>query len=121
VGRYERVYVVELNRDGQMQAILQAELPELATRFMSLAHLDGMPLTARWVVEALMARETEKPRKGSALSQAREPGATATDLPGDGASSSGNGTPAGDNGLTDMGRDVRSGAAIIDAIENREN
>jgi 2-oxoglutarate ferredoxin oxidoreductase subunit alpha len=121
VGRYERVYVVELNRDGQMQAILQAELPELATRFMSLAHLDGMPLTARWVVEALTAREAEKPRKGSALSPARVPGATATDLPGDGSPSSGNGTPAGDNGLTDMGRDVHNGAAIIDAIENREN
>jgi 2-oxoglutarate ferredoxin oxidoreductase subunit alpha len=42
--------VVELNRDGQMHKILQTELPEYATRLVSLAHLDGMPLTAPWVV-----------------------------------------------------------------------
>lgn len=53
VAQYERVYVVELNRDGQMHAILQTEMPELATRLISLAHMDGMPLTARWVVDAL--------------------------------------------------------------------
>ena len=57
IRRYPRSYVVELNRDGQMQTILQSELPELATRLVSLAHLDGMPLTARWVVEAIHAHE----------------------------------------------------------------
>jgi 2-oxoglutarate ferredoxin oxidoreductase subunit alpha len=58
VERHRRVYVIELNRDGQMHKILQTEMPELATRLISLAHLDGMPLTARWVVEALTAAET---------------------------------------------------------------
>ncbi|NJN55793.1 MAG: hypothetical protein HC804_14240 [Anaerolineae bacterium] len=53
VARYKRVYVIEMNRDGQMHAILQTEVPELATRLVSLAFLDGMPLTARWVVEAI--------------------------------------------------------------------
>lgn len=57
VAQHERVYVVELNRDGQMHNILQTEMPELATRLISLAHLDGMPLTARWVVEAILASE----------------------------------------------------------------
>jgi 2-oxoglutarate ferredoxin oxidoreductase subunit alpha len=53
VSRYDRIYVVELNRDGQMHKILQTELPEFAARLVSLAHLDGMPLTACWVIENL--------------------------------------------------------------------
>ena len=57
VAQHDRVYVVELNRDGQMHNILQTEMPELATRLHSLAHLDGMPLTARWVVEAVLEQE----------------------------------------------------------------
>ncbi len=60
VRRHQRVYVIELNRDGQMHQILQTEMPELATRLIPLAHLDGMPLTARWVVEALNAAEAER-------------------------------------------------------------
>ena len=57
ISRYERVYVVELNRDGQMHKILQTETPEYAARLVSLAHMDGLPLTARWVVEAIEAQE----------------------------------------------------------------
>ncbi|MFO7681808.1 MAG: 2-oxoacid:acceptor oxidoreductase subunit alpha [Chloroflexota bacterium] len=53
VSRHERVYVIELNRDGQMHKILQTEMPELAAKLVSEAHSDGMPLTARWVVENL--------------------------------------------------------------------
>ncbi|MCB9419210.1 MAG: 2-oxoacid:acceptor oxidoreductase subunit alpha [Ardenticatenaceae bacterium] len=53
VAQHKQVYVVELNRDGQLHTILQSELPELAAKMVSLAHLDGMPLTARWVMEEL--------------------------------------------------------------------
>ena len=59
-GRFDRVYVIELNRDGQMHGILLTEMPEMATRLVSLAHMDGMPLTARWIVEAIMAKEDVK-------------------------------------------------------------
>jgi 2-oxoglutarate ferredoxin oxidoreductase subunit alpha len=57
VARHDRVYVVELNRDGQMHSILLTEMPEMATKLISLAHLDGMSLTARWVQEAIEAKE----------------------------------------------------------------
>jgi len=57
VERHERVYVVELNRDGQMYDILRLEMPEMALKMTSLAHLDGMPLTAAWVVENLLEKE----------------------------------------------------------------
>ncbi|MCA9949290.1 MAG: 2-oxoacid:acceptor oxidoreductase subunit alpha [Anaerolineales bacterium] len=57
IAAYDKVYVVELNRDGQMHMILQTEVPEMAAKLVSLAHLDGMPLTARWIVEAIEAEE----------------------------------------------------------------
>ncbi len=115
IAAHDRCYVVELNRDGQMHTILSAELPGLATRLVPLAHLDGMPLTARWVVEAILAQEAARPQPTPAPAvhtpahgsspQARVEGATETDLPGDGSLSSGNGLPRGDSGLTDMGHD----------------
>ena len=60
IGRYERLYVVELNRDGQIHKILQTEAPEQAARLVSVAHMDGLPLTARWVVEAIAAQEAAR-------------------------------------------------------------
>jgi 2-oxoglutarate ferredoxin oxidoreductase subunit alpha len=53
IKRHQHIYVVELNRDGQLHKILQTELPEYANQLISLAHLDGMPLTARWLMEAI--------------------------------------------------------------------
>lgn len=53
VARHENVVLIEMNRDGQLTAILRDELPEYAARIRPLAHLDGMPLTAAWVVERL--------------------------------------------------------------------
>ncbi|HEX7022431.1 MAG TPA: 2-oxoacid:acceptor oxidoreductase subunit alpha [Trueperaceae bacterium] len=57
IGRYPRLYVIELNRDGQLHALLQNEAPEAATKLVSLAHLDGMPLTADHVVGAILEKE----------------------------------------------------------------
>jgi 2-oxoglutarate ferredoxin oxidoreductase subunit alpha len=57
IARYDRLYVIELNRDGQLHAILQTEGPQMATKLVSLAHLDGMPLTAHWVVESIDEQE----------------------------------------------------------------
>jgi 2-oxoglutarate ferredoxin oxidoreductase subunit alpha len=57
VAKHDRVYVVELNRDGQKHTIVRTEMPEMAMKLHSLAHLDGMPLTARWVVEALESNQ----------------------------------------------------------------
>jgi 2-oxoglutarate ferredoxin oxidoreductase subunit alpha len=57
VAKHDRIYVVELNRDGQMYKILITEMPDMALKLHSLAHLDGMPLTARWVVEAISGNQ----------------------------------------------------------------
>lgn len=60
VEQHDRVYVIELNRDGQMHSILSLEMPDIATKMISLAHLDGMPLTARWIVEAIAEKEQSR-------------------------------------------------------------
>jgi 2-oxoglutarate ferredoxin oxidoreductase subunit alpha len=53
VHQHERTYIVELNRDGQLHQLLTLEIPEQAVSLISLAHIDGLPLTAKWVVNAL--------------------------------------------------------------------
>jgi 2-oxoglutarate ferredoxin oxidoreductase subunit alpha len=57
IKNHERVYIIEANRDGQMRQILSATLPEQAPRLRSAAHSDGLPLTARWVKETILAQE----------------------------------------------------------------
>jgi len=55
---HERVYVVELNRDGQLRQILLLNMAEeLATRIRKASRNDGMPLSARWVREAIESQE----------------------------------------------------------------
>lgn len=54
---HERVYVVEINRDGQLAQLLAVTMPELAGKIIKAAHLDGLPLTARWVKEEILAQE----------------------------------------------------------------
>jgi 2-oxoglutarate ferredoxin oxidoreductase subunit alpha len=54
---YERIYVVENNRDGQMHSILSLELPDRAPALVSVSHIDGMPLSADWIIAAVMEEE----------------------------------------------------------------
>lgn len=57
IEKHERLYVVELNRDGQLHQILKIDYPDLSIRMHSVAHLDGLPLTARWVRESILEKE----------------------------------------------------------------
>jgi 2-oxoglutarate ferredoxin oxidoreductase subunit alpha len=57
IAAHDRVYVVEINFDGQMAQILRMELPEYATRFRSIAKCDGLPLTVRYVTESIRDQE----------------------------------------------------------------
>ncbi len=57
IGRYKRVYVVENNTEGQLHQLLQLEMPARAIDLISIAHLDGLPLSANFVVGALLEQE----------------------------------------------------------------
>lgn len=54
---HEVCYVIEMNTDGQMHKLLQLEAPERATKLRSLTRNNGLPLSARWIAEALQAAE----------------------------------------------------------------
>ena len=60
VAKYDRIYVVENNFDGQMHKILQTEAPARAINLISVAKCDGLPLTGRWVALSIAQAEQER-------------------------------------------------------------
>jgi 2-oxoglutarate ferredoxin oxidoreductase subunit alpha len=58
IGRHDRVYVVEQNRDAQMRALLKMDLaPELAVKLRSVRHYDGLPIDARSITDDVLGQE----------------------------------------------------------------
>jgi 2-oxoglutarate ferredoxin oxidoreductase subunit alpha len=58
ITRYDRVYVVEQNRDGQMFALLKMELDAaVAMKLRSVRHFNGLPIDARSVTDDILAQE----------------------------------------------------------------
>ncbi|MEN4012810.1 MAG: 2-oxoacid:acceptor oxidoreductase subunit alpha [Bellilinea sp.] len=54
---HERIYVVELNRDGQLKQLLTIYKPDCGPRVYQVSHVDGMPITARWIVDQICSME----------------------------------------------------------------
>jgi 2-oxoglutarate ferredoxin oxidoreductase subunit alpha len=71
VARYDQIFVVEMNRDGQMNQILTIEYPQRAPYFRSVAYGDGMPASARWVREGILAQYTPDASHNGGSAQAR--------------------------------------------------
>jgi 2-oxoglutarate ferredoxin oxidoreductase subunit alpha len=57
IASHERVYVIENNLDGQLNQIIRIDHPEDISHVKSLALGDGLPMTARWIVEQFNAEE----------------------------------------------------------------
>ena len=58
VQRYQRVYVVEQNRDAQMLALLRLELaPAACAKLRSVRHYDGLPITPATIIRQIMEEE----------------------------------------------------------------
>ncbi|OQX63189.1 MAG: ferredoxin oxidoreductase [Anaerolinea sp. 4484_236] len=57
IRNHKRVYVVEMNRDGQMCDILALEVLDQATKLISLTYNTGLQLTATWVQNAILGKE----------------------------------------------------------------
>jgi 2-oxoglutarate ferredoxin oxidoreductase subunit alpha len=55
---HPRNYVVELNQDGQLRQLITLET-DCVEGLISVAHTDGMPLSAKWIYEQLIAREAK--------------------------------------------------------------
>jgi len=59
IADHRRVYVVEMNRDGQLHQLLSLDFPHLVNNIISIAHLDGLALTASFISEAVQAQEAK--------------------------------------------------------------
>jgi 2-oxoglutarate ferredoxin oxidoreductase subunit alpha len=56
LSKYDQIFVVEMNRDGQMDQILRIEYPQYAIKIKSVAYHDGLPASAKWVREGILAK-----------------------------------------------------------------
>lgn len=58
IDRYDRVYVVEQNRDGQLLGLMRQSLePERIAKLRSVLHYNGLPVDARSVTDSVLTQE----------------------------------------------------------------
>jgi 2-oxoglutarate ferredoxin oxidoreductase subunit alpha len=58
VAQHQRVYVVEQNRDAQLESLLKLDLPaEQVVKLRSILHYNGLPLDAQTVVDEFVTKE----------------------------------------------------------------
>ncbi|MFB3903881.1 MAG: 2-oxoacid:acceptor oxidoreductase subunit alpha [Acidobacteriota bacterium] len=57
VSRYQRVYVVEQNRDGQMADLIKLEVGEESGKIRKVCHYRGLPIDARFVTDKIVEME----------------------------------------------------------------
>jgi 2-oxoglutarate/2-oxoacid ferredoxin oxidoreductase subunit alpha len=72
IKKYDQIFVVEMNRDGQMHQLLKIEYPTLATRLKSIAYGDGMPASAKWIREGILEKYSEGPKAESPASRLKK-------------------------------------------------
>jgi 2-oxoglutarate ferredoxin oxidoreductase subunit alpha len=60
IAAHARIYVVEMNQDGQMHQLVQLHLPDRAGSIRSVRLCDGLPLTAKFVAESILEQENQQ-------------------------------------------------------------
>jgi 2-oxoglutarate ferredoxin oxidoreductase subunit alpha len=76
VKNYDQVFVVEMNRDGQLHQLLSLAYPDQVSKLKSVAFGDGMPASAKWVREGVLSQYAE-PAKKSVVKKKSSTGKTA--------------------------------------------
>ncbi|MDQ7027340.1 MAG: 2-oxoacid:acceptor oxidoreductase subunit alpha [Anaerolineae bacterium] len=59
INKHKTIYVIENNFDGQLDQIIHMECKDNLTHVKSLTLGDGLPMTARWIVESIEEQETK--------------------------------------------------------------
>jgi 2-oxoglutarate ferredoxin oxidoreductase subunit alpha len=54
---HDKVYIVEMNRDGQLYEELLINMPHLSSKLISVAFSDGMPPTAKRIIAEIQLKE----------------------------------------------------------------
>jgi 2-oxoglutarate ferredoxin oxidoreductase subunit alpha len=56
---HELVFVVEQNRDGQLKSLLVNELEVAPTHLQSILNIDGMPITAQFIMQQMQFKMSQ--------------------------------------------------------------
>jgi 2-oxoglutarate/2-oxoacid ferredoxin oxidoreductase subunit alpha len=67
--KYDQIFVVEMNRDGQMDQILKVEYPQFAVKFKSVALTDGLPASAKWILEGILEKHEKASDQKAVISK----------------------------------------------------
>lgn len=54
IAKQSVIFVVEQNRDAQLASILKANYPQAASKFRSVLHYDGLPMTAKNIYSPIL-------------------------------------------------------------------
>jgi 2-oxoglutarate ferredoxin oxidoreductase subunit alpha len=66
IDRYERIYVVEQNRDAQMLSLMRVDLDASRIgKLRSVLHFNGLPIDARSITDEILAKEALKDSESS--------------------------------------------------------
>ena len=57
---HAQVFVIEGNRDGQMKNIIAMNFPDHAGRLVSISHIDGLALSAEWIMRKMESEIKDK-------------------------------------------------------------
>ena len=57
IEKHQHIHIVENNRDGQMRQLLCVDYPDQAHKFIKIAHLDGLSLSAEWISNKILDEE----------------------------------------------------------------
>ncbi|MBT3712472.1 MAG: 2-oxoacid:acceptor oxidoreductase subunit alpha, partial [Anaerolineae bacterium] len=57
VRKYDEIFVVEMNHNGQLREILSIEMPEESTKMTSSILNNGLSLTAEWIRDDILAKK----------------------------------------------------------------
>ncbi len=57
IQEHKKVYVVEMNRDGQLHQLLVLEYPELSEKLVSLTKNNGLQIAASWIKNEITSEE----------------------------------------------------------------
>jgi len=78
--KFDQIFVVEMNRDGQLHQLLKIEYPHRAAAFTSVAFQNGLPASAAWVRQGILdasaapvARGNGRPKSAKSAQTAAAP------------------------------------------------
>ena len=54
---HEKIFVVELNRDGQLSQLLTLFAPDQSKKLVKISKTDGLPLSAKWISNEIIKKE----------------------------------------------------------------